>query len=104
MVLQGEEFLRRFAQHILPARFVRIRHYGILGNYKRKERINAILQNMQVPQHPPKVKVPWEVDKLCNTGSSEVLCPKCKKSTMILLSVCTPQKSRDGPLKTQRTV
>ena len=31
MTLNNEEFTRRFAQHILPHRFVRIRHYGILA-------------------------------------------------------------------------
>ena len=28
MVLSHEEFIRRFAMHILPKRFVKIRHYG----------------------------------------------------------------------------
>ena len=32
MRLSNEEFTRRFAQHILPHRFVRIRHYGILSS------------------------------------------------------------------------
>jgi len=37
MTLSGEEFLRRFEQHILPPRFCKIRHYGYLGNYKRRQ-------------------------------------------------------------------
>ncbi|WP_040497721.1 IS91 family transposase, partial [Fulvivirga imtechensis] len=32
MELKETEFLRRFEQHILPRRFVRIRHYGFLAN------------------------------------------------------------------------
>jgi Putative transposase len=32
MTLQQQEFLRRFCLHILPARFVKIRHFGILSN------------------------------------------------------------------------
>ena len=32
MSLKPEEFIRRFSMHILPDRFVKIRHYGILGN------------------------------------------------------------------------
>jgi hypothetical protein len=31
-VLPAEEFLRRFLQHVLPNRFLRIRHYGLLAN------------------------------------------------------------------------
>jgi hypothetical protein len=37
MSLEGPEFLRRFCQHILPKRFVRIRHYGLLSTTKRPE-------------------------------------------------------------------
>jgi hypothetical protein len=33
MTLSNAEFVRRFAQHILPLRFVRIRHYGILSRH-----------------------------------------------------------------------
>src|SRR5438105_15539123 len=32
MTLSAEEFLRRFLLHTLPSGWVRIRHYGILGN------------------------------------------------------------------------
>ena len=32
MSLSHAEFIRRFAQHILPKRFVRIRHYGFLSS------------------------------------------------------------------------
>ena len=43
MVLSHEEFIRRFALHILPKRFVKIRHYGILSStWKRRK-----LQNLQ---------------------------------------------------------
>ena len=36
MRLSGPEFARRFVLHILPARFVRIRHYGMLSNRVRE--------------------------------------------------------------------
>jgi hypothetical protein len=39
MTLGAEEFLRRFSQHILPLGFVKIRHYGLLGNRYRQERL-----------------------------------------------------------------
>jgi hypothetical protein len=35
MTLTHEEFIRRFSQHILPKRFVRIRHFGILSRRGR---------------------------------------------------------------------
>jgi len=39
MKLTAVEFLRRFLQHVLPARFVRIRHYGLLANRVRKQKL-----------------------------------------------------------------
>ena len=37
MKLSASEFVRRFLLHVLPAGFVRIRHYGILSNRHRQE-------------------------------------------------------------------
>jgi hypothetical protein len=36
MQLQQWEFIRRFAMHIVPHRFVRIRHYGIEQSYQKQ--------------------------------------------------------------------
>jgi hypothetical protein len=39
MTLAVEEFARRFLQHVLPSGFVRIRHYGLLANRGREEKL-----------------------------------------------------------------
>lgn len=39
MRLELPEFLRRFCLHLLPERFVKIRHYGLLANRRRQERV-----------------------------------------------------------------
>ena len=36
MTLAAHEFIRRFLLHVLPPEFVRLRHYGILANGRRK--------------------------------------------------------------------
>ena len=36
MTLSSDEFLRRFAQHILPKGFMKIRHYGLLASRRRR--------------------------------------------------------------------
>ncbi len=41
LTLSALEFIRRFSLHILPSALVRIRHYGILGNNRRKRDIEA---------------------------------------------------------------
>ncbi len=37
--LEGIEFIRRFLLHILPQSFMRIRHYGLLANRCRKQKL-----------------------------------------------------------------
>jgi hypothetical protein len=39
MTLDAVEFLRRFVQHVLPAGFVKVRHYGLLANRFRDDRL-----------------------------------------------------------------
>jgi len=39
MTLDACEFLRRFVTHVLPRGFVRIRHYGLLANRFREQRL-----------------------------------------------------------------
>uniref|UniRef100_UPI001A9A4B74 transposase n=1 Tax=Anaerovirgula multivorans TaxID=312168 RepID=UPI001A9A4B74 len=38
ITLDGVEFIRRFLMHILPKRFVKIRHFGLLGNRNKKNK------------------------------------------------------------------
>ena len=40
MTLSAEEFLRRFVQHVLPRGFVKIRHYGLLANRQRADKLH----------------------------------------------------------------
>ena len=44
MTLDALEFLRRFVQHVLPNGFVKIRHYGLLANRFRAERLKMSRQ------------------------------------------------------------
>ena len=39
MTLTGQEFLRRFLQHLLPKGFPRIRYFGGLANRRRSQRL-----------------------------------------------------------------
>lgn len=75
MCLGNEEFVRRFAQHILPLRFVRIRHYGILSSTWKRGK----LQHLQSTLH---VVRPL---KAVNTRLRK--CPCCKTGTLITIEV-----------------
>jgi len=56
MTLALAEFLRRFRLHILPERFVKIRHYGLLGNRDREAHLaqaRARIASAEVPVARP---------------------------------------------------
>ena len=46
VTLSDEEFIRRFSLHILPKRFVRIRHYGFLSSSLKKKVIQALQKEL----------------------------------------------------------
>ncbi|WET51433.1 IS91 family transposase [Chryseobacterium indologenes] len=55
MVLSHEEFIRRFVMHILPKRFVKIRHYGFLSSTWKRIKLKNLQQNLGIQ---PKEKLP----------------------------------------------
>ena len=87
MTFRGEEFIRRYEQHILPPRFCKIRHYGYLGNYKRKQRVNEILQQMDKPQHAQQAMISTAIRMIEKYGTDSMLCCSCKKAKLELLYV-----------------
>jgi hypothetical protein len=87
MTLPGDQFLKRYEQHLLPPRFCKIRHYGYLGNYKRKQRVNEILKRMDLPQHAPQIIVSSSIRMIEKYGIADLLCNCCKKAKLELLYV-----------------
>ena len=87
MTLSCNEFVRRFAQHILPGRFTKIRMYGYLCNRNRSQRIQGILKAMQVPLHKGLIKAPLQVVLLLNYGVDIKECPCCKQQSLQLVHV-----------------
>ncbi|MEJ7683657.1 MAG: transposase [Segetibacter sp.] len=96
MTLTGEEFLRRYEQHILPPRFCKIRHYGYLGNYKRKQRVNEMLQQMELPQHAQQLSISSTIRMIEKYGTDCLLCSRCKKAKLELLYVVDIKGSKRG--------
>ena len=84
MTISHEEFLRRFEQHILPTRFVKIRHAGYLSTRGRTERIKTILSRMKLPPPMPKIKIPLILRVLIKTGQDISVCPICHKGSLVL--------------------
>ena len=62
MTITAEEFIRRFLLHVLPDRFTKIKHYGILSNRNKKNNI-----------------------KLCKLLISKILCNEIINTTSRIL-------------------
>lgn len=69
MTLSNEEFTRRFAQHILPHRFVRIRHYGILSSTWKRGKLQTLQTQLKVKRPKLKVKTLLKKCRYCKTGT-----------------------------------
>jgi Putative transposase len=85
--LSGEDFSRRFLSHVLPDRFVRIRHYGLLAPRRRKDlaRCRELLKAPPAPSTPKDKNWVAAFERIF--GRNPLLCPVCK--TGIMESRCT---------------
>lgn len=92
--LDGMEFIRRFALHILPKGFVRIRHYGILSASTKHIHILHIRSQLGVREHKRK-----EVRKL--ELYNPLVCPCCKTETMVTIQVLPKRGPPAGILRTK---
>jgi hypothetical protein len=62
MTLDANEFIRRFTLHILPPRFTRIRHYGLLACGHRATKLNRAKALLGLaPVTTTKVREPYDV-------------------------------------------
>lgn len=79
MTLPAQAFLRRFLLHVLPPGFVRIRHFGLLANPVRQERIALCrrLLNVAPETTPSRPRETWEQLLLRLTGEDLTRCPQC---------------------------
>ena len=96
MSLAINEFLRRYEQHILPKRFVKIRSCGYLANRKRTSRINKIREHFLLDKLPLKTQVPFHLRILEKHGVNILKCKCCGIGILQLKSIVfkTNEKSK----------
>jgi hypothetical protein len=73
MDLSQKEFVRRFALHILPKGFVRIRHFGFLSSTSKGKQLPLLQTELSA------------VIPVSTNQSLHRRCPCCKKGTMVTL-------------------
>jgi len=78
MRLPAHEFIRRFLLHVLPMRFVRIRHYGLLAGRNVSTQLTRCRQLLSEPEVEAPVERTW-LDRLREgTGLERRCCPQCQ--------------------------
>jgi hypothetical protein len=75
--ISADEFIRRFLQHVVPSRFLRIRHYGFLANCVKGESLSQLGVRKRAPQHKPESVVEWLRAVL---GIDSTRCPCCSSA------------------------
>ena len=82
MRISVEEFIRRFLIHILPDHFMKIRHYGLLGNRNKTEKLGLCKQLTHTPI-VERLKLSVEELFLKLTGKDIRACPHCGAGKMV---------------------
>jgi hypothetical protein len=82
VTLSHDEFLRRFLLHILPPRFVKIRHFGLMASCNattKLETARTLLVAQGAPQvdHAPSAAASWQDFYERLTGVDLKKCPRC---------------------------
>ena len=86
MTLTVEEFMRRFFMHVLPRKFVKIRHYGILSNRNRSTKLKKCKEltgAVQSKSENSDVKLSAAELLLKLTGIDINMCSCCGKGKMV---------------------
>jgi hypothetical protein len=95
--LEATAFCRRFLNHVLPPRFVRIRRYGLLSNRVRQPLLERCRERLGV--EPPLLLAPPGESRIAAIrrifGFEPNLCPTCKLGTLI---VCAQWRATRLPL------
>ena len=91
MTLTGVEFLRRFAMHILPRGFVKIRYFGILTSAYR-EQVKSLKTQPDIFQ-----LTETKLERIARlTGHHPCKCLKCKTGTMQVVEILPRIRSPDN--------
>src|SRR5215468_1653464 len=96
MALPAPEFIRRFLLHVLPAGFVRMRHYGVLGNRDRAKRLGLCrtILHVEVPPPTPPASTPALMQRL--TGIDIEQCPYCRHGRLRVIAKVYHPRATDG--------
>lgn len=80
LTLEAPDFIQRFLLHVVPRRFVRVRHFGLQANGCRSRfipRARLLLHAPAPPQPDRSTRETWQDRYQRVTGRDPTLCPYC---------------------------
>jgi ribosomal protein L37AE/L43A len=95
MTLEAVEFVRRFLMHMLPSGFVRVRHYGLLANRHRQEKLARCRELLGMAVTEPADTAPTDPDVIAPPSQEAAVtptrvCPRCGAGRMIVVAEFPP--------------
>jgi len=92
--LTGSAFLKRFCLHLLPARFTKIRHYGILANNRKSAAIPQVRLLLHSKKTVALLLQLRQQQQLADAAREPPQCPCCVGGQLLPFCVITPHGVR----------
>lgn len=94
MTVSAEEFIRRFLVHVLPDRFIKIRHYGILGNRNKSTKLKLCKKLTGTMFHAKKTEKLTVFEMMLKLAGRDItLCPCCGSGKLTRSRALSPPVS-----------
>ncbi len=94
IALDGTQFIGRLLQHVLPAGFKRIRHYGLLAPAAKAERLARARQLLAMPAPNPQAREDAQAFMRRVAAIEIDRCPHCKTGHWLTLQVLLPLRGQ----------
>jgi Putative transposase/Transposase zinc-binding domain len=96
--MQGQEFMRRFLQHVLPKGLHKVRYFGLWHPSKRHHAARARLLLQIEPNVPPAAKpaAPNGLNVAQQSPANAAqprICPRCRQGQLVYIRRLTPQNA-----------
>ncbi len=91
--LSGVDFLRRFLQHVLPRRCIKVRYYGLWSATRRADLDHA--RTLLAAAHATADASPATPTTTPTTtpgAPAPIVCPLCRAGTLTLIAILRPQR------------
>jgi hypothetical protein len=99
MTLDAQEFIRRYLLHVLPKGFMRIRHYGLLGNRAKRHKLAQARAALNAPRPEPLPRSPDTIEAFwLRVAHLDIhRCPHCASGRLLRIGTLAPRAHGPPP-------